>query len=78
MKTCAVCLVVFIKIPVDLNFIQGDSGAPIWMYHMGRAFQIGVFSSDHAMTAKDNCGKPALAIYVPYYMDWILSVIKNN
>ena len=28
----------------DLQF-QGDSGSPIWMYHMGRAFLVGVHAA---------------------------------
>ena len=48
---------------------QGDSGAPYWVYHMGRAVIIGVHSG---MTVAQNeigkhrCGSKSNGAYVPF------------
>ena len=51
----------------NLQTNQGDSGSPIWMYHMGRTYQIGIHST--IVQDEEGCGGPQTAVQVPYYMD---------
>ena len=63
---------------INIQYYQGDSGAPLWMYHMGRAYQIGIDTGGFRHIEDDGCRVPYIAVYLPLYMDWVLDVIKNN
>ena len=64
---------------LKLSDLQGDSGSPVWKYHMGRAFLIGLFISGESMDDNDNgCTSIGYSNRVSDHIDWILKTIKNN
>ena len=60
----------------QIKLYQGDSGSPIWIYHMGMAYQIGIYTS--GTTEKEGCGHLGGGVYIPEVMDWVLKIIKDN
>ena len=57
--------------------LQGDSGSPIWMYHMGRAFLVGVHAEIPKGTPLD-CSDRGWSPYLVDHVDWILITISEE
>ena len=65
--------------------MQGDSGAPVWQYQMGRAVIVGVVSSNRHDNIWTDCqldpgyGVPwSYSTYVDQAIDWIENCTKLN